>query len=425
MTDPRRPQRALASRWLTDPDFATAYSYLRPGGTPADRDLLGAPVAPGLVFAGEATWAEHPGTMHGAWFSGERAARLLTAPAPGRVVVVGAGLAGVGGRASAPRHGRGGHGARSGRGARGPGGHRALAGGSGAHRCAWLHGDVGNPVAEAAALAGVATSPSHWGAMATYVRGLGALHDDTLADAWRRSALTSTTPSRRRPEPAASRPRLGPLVRELLTAAGGDDVDRLVLDRWIIGIYENLYAAPIDDLSLVFSAEPFRLPGADLTLLGGLDHVVAELAAGLDVHLGVRVEHIERGPHTWTVRAGARTEEADAVVVTVPLGVLQAGRIAFDPPLPAPCAPRLDRLGAGVVTKVFFTFRDAFWSPSWAFATLGSPRPPFELWVDPSRLAGQPTLSRSPAPTPRSIERADEQTLLDLAEQTLVDARVG
>ena len=68
-TDPRTPRRAVSSHWLSDPDVATAYAYLRPGGTPADRNLLAQPLAPGLHLAGEATSSAYPGTMHGAWFS--------------------------------------------------------------------------------------------------------------------------------------------------------------------------------------------------------------------------------------------------------------------------------------------------------------------------------------------------------------------
>ena len=76
--------------------MATAYSYLRPGGSPADRDRLAAPLARGLVLAGEATWRDHPGMMHGAWFSGERAARrVLDGGAFRRTIVIGAGLAGI------------------------------------------------------------------------------------------------------------------------------------------------------------------------------------------------------------------------------------------------------------------------------------------------------------------------------------------
>jgi monoamine oxidase len=51
-----------------------AYSFTRPGGTNAAHELT-APVAGRLLFAGEATDHEFPGTVAGALASGERAAR--------------------------------------------------------------------------------------------------------------------------------------------------------------------------------------------------------------------------------------------------------------------------------------------------------------------------------------------------------------
>src|SRR5688572_31958384 len=94
-----RPRRAVASQWMSDPGIASAYAYLRPGGTPADRERLAGPIVPGLRLAGEGTSTQYPGTMHGAWFSGEAAAGALIregrAGASRQTLVVGAGWAGI------------------------------------------------------------------------------------------------------------------------------------------------------------------------------------------------------------------------------------------------------------------------------------------------------------------------------------------
>lgn len=44
--------------------------------------------------------------------------------------------------------------------------------------------------------------------------------------------------------------------------------------------------------------------------------------------------------------------EGDAVLVTVPLGVLKAGTIVFDPPLPPWKASAISKLGFGNLNKV-------------------------------------------------------------------------
>src|SRR4029079_9542679 len=72
-TSARGARRSVSSNWCSDPDSRGAYSYLRVGATPAHRDRLTHEILPGLWFAGEATSVEYPATMHGAWFSGERA----------------------------------------------------------------------------------------------------------------------------------------------------------------------------------------------------------------------------------------------------------------------------------------------------------------------------------------------------------------
>jgi monoamine oxidase len=69
----------VAHDWRTDPFARGAYSYLAVGGSGA-REVLGAPVAGRLFFAGEATALDgESGTVNGALRSGERAAEEVEA----------------------------------------------------------------------------------------------------------------------------------------------------------------------------------------------------------------------------------------------------------------------------------------------------------------------------------------------------------
>jgi monoamine oxidase len=83
MFGPRVPEPvgALLSRWQADPFSRGAYSYLVAGGKGSDHDRLAAPPHERIHMAGEATCRKWAGTVHGAWFSGERAARGLIASA--------------------------------------------------------------------------------------------------------------------------------------------------------------------------------------------------------------------------------------------------------------------------------------------------------------------------------------------------------
>lgn len=59
---------------------------------------------------------------------------------------------------------------------------------------------------------------------------------------------------------------------------------------------------------------------------------------------------------------GGQTYEADKVIVTVPLGVLQAKTIEFNPPLADSKTEAIDRLGMGNMDKLWLLFPSAFWT---------------------------------------------------------------
>ena len=68
------PEGMLVTRWGKDPFAFGAYSHIPPFASGDDYDALFEPVEDVLFFAGEATWREHPSTVHGAYLSGVAAA---------------------------------------------------------------------------------------------------------------------------------------------------------------------------------------------------------------------------------------------------------------------------------------------------------------------------------------------------------------
>ena len=73
---------------------------------------------------------------------------------------------------------------------------------------------------------------------------------------------------------------------------------------------------------------------------------------------------------------------AGRVLVTVPLGVLQAGSIAFDPPLPDSKQHSIDRLGMGVLEKVVLRFQTPFWDDSDLLGFVGTEPGQFIEWLN-------------------------------------------
>jgi len=70
------PTGLLRSAWSVDPFSLGSYSFIGVGGSLADRDALAEPDGR-RVFAGEACSRDHAGTVHGAYSSGEAAAKTL------------------------------------------------------------------------------------------------------------------------------------------------------------------------------------------------------------------------------------------------------------------------------------------------------------------------------------------------------------
>ena len=67
------PQESIITRWGQDPFARGTYSYVGAEAIPGDYEAMAQPVG-NLHFAGEATCATHPATVHGAYISGLRAA---------------------------------------------------------------------------------------------------------------------------------------------------------------------------------------------------------------------------------------------------------------------------------------------------------------------------------------------------------------
>ena len=73
------PTALVRSTWHSDPLAGGSYSHLRVGADAADFDVLARPLSERVLFAGEATNRDYPGTVHGAHLSGLRAAREAAA----------------------------------------------------------------------------------------------------------------------------------------------------------------------------------------------------------------------------------------------------------------------------------------------------------------------------------------------------------
>ena len=103
--------------------------------------------------------------------------------------------------------------------------------------------------------------------------------------------------------------------------------------------------------------------GGDQFVTGGFDGVPELLARGIDIRYDQVVHEIDYSSGDGvTVHTGFNRYRADFVVVTVSLGVLKNGNITFTPELPEEKLAAISDLGMGNVNKIALRFPERFWS---------------------------------------------------------------
>ena len=116
----------------------------------------------------------------------------------------------------------------------------------------------------------------------------------------------------------------------------------------------------------------------NLYMKGGYDRIVDWTAEPLQLRedpsilrLNHHVEHVEwneEGTEPMCIQyknaetGVAGSMQADAIVMTCPLGVYHHNLIGFNPPLPSDIQEGMSKFSYGALGKVFFEFTDVFWS---------------------------------------------------------------
>ena len=381
----RRPTAYRRTNWSQDPFALGAYSYVSrrsPGTGESDRAALEAPIEGRVFFAGEALNPNFHGTVHAAHESGLRAVAAVKESKRARVAVIGAGMAGLTAAARLTEAGK----TVTVFEAKNRLGGRILTDRSlGAPvdlGATWIHGPEGNPLT---ALADQSKMPRR-------------KTDDTI----------------------------------IVRGNGGSELSWLGVPSWLEEIFQwtptGAKQSEVNSqyLSKVFSRYGLGYSGPDLLLPEGYDKILQALAGNYQVRMSSPVARVESsGSGVKLTLRGGETEAFDAVIVTVPLGVLKAGTIAFDPPLPAVKQNAIERMGMGVLDKLYVRFDKVFWDDVTIILTPENslPRGHFNYWVNFHRYLGEPILMAfHAADAAKAVAGMTDEELLEQAARTLASA---
>lgn len=182
-------------------------------------------------------------------------------------------------------------------------------------------------------------------------------------------------------------------------------------EQFIQFLFEAFDSGPWDQASLFYDVNsPINTySGSEFGNFptGGYSRLARAMAASSDIRLEQQVTRIQVRDDGVTVFAtntagGASTPvqfTGSHVIVTLPLGVLKAGSVAFDPPLPPSRQSSIARVGFGHFEKVAMRFPTPFWQAGLLpkthlyYVTKNSTYPTeYAFFLDYQRFIGQPAL---------------------------------
>ena len=222
----------------------------------------------------------------------------------------------------------------------------------------WIHGIKGNPIYKLARKHKLELFPTDFNAGQLYVGGKPLTGDQWTQIDWKLSRITQK--ANRRMVKAGIEESVADAIDPLLNELP-DDITGRGVRYMIASMIGNEYAEDLDGLSLRYIEEGSEFPGDHVLFRNGYADITDKLAEGLDIRTGHVVQSIEHGSGGVTVQTTRGPVQGDRVIVTLPLGVLKAGGVRFQPALPEDQQAAIGRMAMGALGKIALVFPRIFW----------------------------------------------------------------
>lgn len=292
----------------------------------------------------------------------------------------------------------------------------------------WIHGVTGNPLTDLAEAAGLDTRPMDYDFARVYGETGGRLSRQAREKLWNDEDWLerfSERPLGYEMAEACEQEPQGSLL-DTLSSRFNLDTDSPSKRRRTYFVFnttiEHEFGADIEELSRCFWNEGAAFSGGDALVLNAYDRVAQTMAAGLDIRFGQRVDRVTFQPDGGVeIGAGGQSEAFDAVIVAVPLGVLKAGRIRFEPGLPDWKTAAVSEIGFGVLNKCVLHFPEVDWPERWQiFNRVATERGSWAEFVNMSAFDGSPVLMGFHAGSrARELEALDNREMVNQAFRAL------
>lgn len=184
---------------------------------------------------------------------------------------------------------------------------------------------------------------------------------------------------------------------------------------------EHEYAADVKNLSTYWYDDAGAYPGDDVIFPNGYGQLTEYLARGLDIRLKEKVRKITYSDSGVRVVTQSGEYQAQKAIVTLPLGVLKGKDITFDPPLAEKKRKVIQKMGMGVLNKLYLRFSKVFWEKSThMLGYISENKGEWCEWINLAALLNQPILLGFNAGAyGREIEDLTDEQIVASAMKTL------
>lgn len=283
----------------------------------------------------------------------------------------------------------------------------------------WIHGVRGNPLTELADDIQATRLTTSYARAITYSTSGQVLSEseiDGLAQL-REQLLRAVRTAQKRDPDVSVRQATEQLTQQYPASSEAARMINFVLS----GEIEHEYSGSAAQLSAHWYDSDKAFEGNDVLFEQGFRVITDYLARDIQVVLGQVVKQIDWDQSQVRVLTQKAEYTADCVVVTLPLGVLQGKSVRFTPELPAEKRNAIEKLGMGVLNKCYLRFSDAFWPDDvdW-LEYISAEHGQWTEWVSLKRVANMPILlGFNAADYGREIEALSDQQIVASAMRTL------
>lgn len=371
----------LRTNWSQDPYSYGSYSYVARDASKRDRRDLAEDINEVVFFAGEATHPGHNSTVHAAYESGVMTANNVLGTPAKNVAVIGAGVSGL------------------------------------AAAQLLSESDINVTVFEARSRIGGRVWTSN---------DLGTPLD--LGASWIHGTRGNPLTALARSEHLDLAPTDDAFI---IRGAGGRHIRERDAPDWLENVLSVQHNAGADSSQINLRAYNGQeeYGGEDAIFPNGYETILPALFGSYRVRLAEPVRIINHDDKGVLVVTDVGEAQFDAVIVTLPLGVLKRDSVTFDPEMPARKRQAINKLGMGTLDKLYLRFDNSFWdmNATWiATPENGLPQGQFNQWLNLAKYLDAPIIMAfNGGPPALDLARLSDAQISRIAAMALRSAYSG